>query len=308
MRTPSAAAGLPWTVVLPFKGGPQAKSRLGGPPGLALAIAADCLDAVTACPDVTRVIVVSSDRQVAELARSVDADLVPERRPGAGLAAALRDGIRAAADRPGPVALLLGDLPALRPSDLRSALRAVTVALDARLAASMAMVPDTEGSGTVMLAGRDAAHLDPAFGPGSAAEHVRRGAIRLDLALPRLRRDVDTPDDLATALALGCGRHTSRRAPGTPAATRHYPGAVQATVQTFDPNTLTGNVVTDSGLVLPFSSDAFATGGLRMLRPGQRVSLSVAGEPEPTEVTELWLEAVGYVPSRAGHSGSVPRS
>jgi 2-phospho-L-lactate guanylyltransferase len=38
---------------------------------------------------------------------------------------------------------------------------------------------------------------------------VRRGASRLDLALPRLRRDVDTPADLEAALALGVGPRTA---------------------------------------------------------------------------------------------------
>ena len=35
-------------MILPLKGGPTAKSRLGAPPLLATAIALDCLDAVLA--------------------------------------------------------------------------------------------------------------------------------------------------------------------------------------------------------------------------------------------------------------------
>ena len=73
----------------------------------------------------------------------------------------------------------------------------------------MVVVPDAEGSGTVLLAGRTPADLDPAFGPDSLTEHVRRGAVRLDLDLPRLRRDVDTPADLDQALALGVGPRTA---------------------------------------------------------------------------------------------------
>ena len=73
----------------------------------------------------------------------------------------------------------------------------------------MAAVPDTEGTGTVLLAARTPAGLDPAFGAGSFAEHVRRGALPLDLDLPRLRRDVDTPADLEAALALGLGHRTA---------------------------------------------------------------------------------------------------
>jgi 2-phospho-L-lactate guanylyltransferase len=205
---PSGPARTGWTLVLPVKGGPAAKSRLGGPPQLAAAIVRDCLDAVTACPDVVRVLVVTSERQAAALARRMRADVVPERRPGAGLVEAVRDGIRAAADRPGPVAVLLADVPAARPEDVGQALRATDAALAAHPAAAMAVVPDAEGTGTVLLAARSAEALDPAFGPGSAAEHARRGAVRLELELPRLRRDVDTAADLRAALELGCGRWT----------------------------------------------------------------------------------------------------
>lgn len=196
-------------MVLPVKGGPSAKSRLGGPPTLASAIVQDCLATVTACRDVARVIVVTSDPQAALLARGADADVVTERRPGTGLVDAVRDGIRAAAGRPGPVAVLLPDVPAARPDDLSLALRAALAALATHPEAPMAVVPDAEGTGTVLLAARSADGLDPAFGPGSAAEHTHRGAVRLELDLPRLRRDVDTTDDLLTALALGCGPRTA---------------------------------------------------------------------------------------------------
>jgi 2-phospho-L-lactate guanylyltransferase len=207
-----------WTVLLPVKGGPDAKSRLAGPPELAVAIVRDCLDTVVACPDVARVVVVTSDPAMARLARSVAADVVPEHRPGAGLIEAVRDGARAAGDRPGPVAVLLPDVPAARPEDLSQALRAAAAALAAHPAAPMAVVPDADRTGTVLLAARSADALDPAFGPGSAAEHLRRGAVRLDLDLPRLRRDVDTPDDLRAALDLGADRRTALAAGPHPTA------------------------------------------------------------------------------------------
>jgi len=73
----------------------------------------------------------------------------------------------------------------------------------------MAAVPDADGTGTVLLAARTPARLDPAFGPVSFAEHLRRGAVPLPLDLPRLRRDVDTPADLDAALALGVGARTA---------------------------------------------------------------------------------------------------
>lgn len=222
-----------WVLVLPIKGGVAAKSRLGGGPALARAIAMDCLDAVLACPDVRQVMVVTADRATADDAAEAGAVVLPESRPGSGLVAAVRDGLAAAAlpaqgapDGAGehPTAVLLGDLPALRPTDLSAGLRAASAALAADHQAPMAAVPDAQGSGTVLLAGRRASDLDPAFGPASLAEHRRRGAVVVDLDLhlgrleivsgaasgaARLRHDVDTPDDLRVALALGVGRRTA---------------------------------------------------------------------------------------------------
>jgi 2-phospho-L-lactate guanylyltransferase len=198
-----------WTLVLPVKGGARAKTRLGTRPEVAAAIALDCLDAVLACPAVDRVLVVTSDPPMRAAARALGAHVVPEARPGAGLVPAIAAGVRVAALAcAGPTAVLLADLPALRPSDLAAGLAAV----DARLRddpAPMVAVPDAERSGTVLLAARTPAGLDPAFGPDSLAEHVRRGAAALDLDLPGLRRDVDTPADLDAALALGVGPRTA---------------------------------------------------------------------------------------------------
>ncbi len=104
--------------------------------------------------------------------------------------------------------MLLADVPSARCEDL-------TVALDAAAGvlatgAQMAVVADAEARGTVLLAAARGADLDPAFGPHSLAEHRRRGAGVVEADLPRLRRDVDTPAELASALALGVGRYTRR--------------------------------------------------------------------------------------------------
>lgn len=42
---------------------------------------------------------------------------------------------------------------------------------------------------------------------------------------------------------------------------------------TFDPGTRAGTVLTDDGRRVGFDGEAFAAGGLRLLRPGQRVRL-----------------------------------
>ncbi|MFL6128774.1 MAG: hypothetical protein ACJ73E_06895 [Mycobacteriales bacterium] len=51
---------------------------------------------------------------------------------------------------------------------------------------------------------------------------------------------------------------------------------VQATVATFEPETGAGTVLLDDGRAEHFDGAAFAAGGLRRLRPGQRVRLEYA--------------------------------
>jgi cold shock CspA family protein len=48
---------------------------------------------------------------------------------------------------------------------------------------------------------------------------------------------------------------------------------MQGTVRHFDPRTGSGSVLLDDGRALDFDAEAFAAGGLRLLRPGQRVRL-----------------------------------
>jgi 2-phospho-L-lactate guanylyltransferase len=53
---------------------------------------------------------------------------------------------------------------------------------------------------------------------------------------------------------------------------------MQATVHAFDPISLTGSVVRDDGVLLPFDGPAFAASGLRLLRVGQRLTVEVADD------------------------------
>jgi 2-phospho-L-lactate/phosphoenolpyruvate guanylyltransferase len=202
-----------WQLVLPVKGGAGAKSRLRGAlerrtahERLAAALAMDCLAAVLACSQVGVASVVTADAGTAAQVRALGARTVPESRPGAGLLAAVDDGLRACAPS-APVAVLLADLPCLRPGDLAGALEAAEGALAG--GAACAVVPDAEGTGTVLLAGPDPRRLRPRFGPASAAAHAADGACAVGLDLPRLRRDVDTPGELALAVALGVGPRTA---------------------------------------------------------------------------------------------------
>lgn len=196
----------PWTVVLPVKGGPTAKTRLAGlgalRPALAAAVAADTLAAVAATSRVQRIVVVTGDRAAAGTAAAAGAIVVSD--PGHGLDGAVAAGL-AVAGAHRPTAVLQADLPALRPGDLAKALDACTSRLVS--GALRVVVADADDDGTVLMAAVHPAALHPAYGPGSARRHAS-GGLLLDLPVPRLRRDVDTPADLGSAVRLGVGPAT----------------------------------------------------------------------------------------------------
>jgi len=234
-----------WTVLLPVKVLARAKSRLAVLAGprrceLALALASDTVSAVVACPEVDRVIVITSDRVagqrlsalgavvVADIAAgSQDAGLDGPGGPGAlsgaelasqdSLNAALRHGAAIATRRwPGTgIAALTADLPALRPAELGVALRAVSAATtgtgaDGAGSARSAFVPDAAGVGTTLYAVAPGGDFRPDFGGASRMRHAAGGAIELALDdAPGIRQDVDTPADLRAALTLGTGHLTT---------------------------------------------------------------------------------------------------
>lgn len=197
-----------WSLVIPVKVLTRAKSRLTGLGGderaeLALAMAADTVTAALGAPAVAAVIVVTDDEAVrTELAR-LGAIVVTD-QPAAGLNAALTFGA-AYSDARWPDrgrAGLAGDLPALRPAELSTALTAAGTQPES-------FVPDAAGTGTTLYAAGPGVPFRPAFGPGSRDRHLACGAVELGLpGLAGLRRDVDTPADLKLAAGLGLGPRT----------------------------------------------------------------------------------------------------
>lgn len=261
-----------WTVVLPFKGGSAAKSRLGAPAGLALAMALDCVQACTAAELVARVVVVCPAPVPAGLA-ATPAQLVVENRPGIDVA--LR---RAVQPVTGRCAVLLADLAALTAADVDALLALVESGPGERAV----FVPDARGLGTVAVAATEAALLQLRFGPDSAAAHRAVGCVELTPALPRLRRDVDTAADLFSAHEMGLGPHA-----------RRIVRPVQATVHSFDPATGAGAVLTDDGVRLPMPAQALVGSGLRLLRPGQRVTCLLVGDPDSPDVQVAAVRITG---------------
>lgn len=198
-----------WSVVIPVKRLDEAKSRLQSAvtdaAELAFAFALDTVAAVIGCGEVRDVIVVTSDTRVSGAVLELGARVVED--PGGGLNTAVAAGI---ASTSGPVAVLTGDLPALRARDLGGALRLAH-------GVPLAMVADRDGTGTTLLTSSGGA-LHPQF--GMASRELHEGAGHVVLGVPEaapLRRDVDTAEDLGAAVLLGVGSATAavlaRRSP-----------------------------------------------------------------------------------------------
>jgi 2-phospho-L-lactate guanylyltransferase len=196
----AAQENVRWWVIVPMKDTRRAKSRLGGKPGerrqLAIVMARDTLCAVVNATAVAGVLVICD---TAEDIESFDLPGVRVRvadRPG--LNEAIRYGAEQlrSADSERDLAVLPGDLPYLRSSELDNALHRAS-------AIPLACVGDQLGTGTTLLTARAGHLLQPSYGVGSLQAHRAAGAVEIDLASwSGLRRDVDQPGDLRIDAAL----------------------------------------------------------------------------------------------------------
>ena len=67
---------------------------------------------------------------------------------------------------------------------------------------------------------------------------------------------------------------------------------MQATAYTYDPETRSGSVLLDDGTPVAFDGAAFDAGGLRLLRPGQRVRIETEGEGAAARITLVTLQTL----------------
>lgn len=207
-----------WNVVIPVKSLDSAKTRFvpasdGDRSQLALAFAQDVVAVALVTRIFENVIVVTDDSTATAVLTQQGAHCFAEPRlkfPGAAtsssnLNTAIRHGVslsrRLSPDL--PVAVITGDLPALRTQELTAVLRAALVH-------GRAFVPDRTGSGTSLLTVGVGIDPHPRFGIDSAAAHRASGASDLTrVAGPGVRCDVDVAADLIAALQLGVGEHTA---------------------------------------------------------------------------------------------------
>ena len=195
-----------WVVIVPVKSSDVGKSRLSDAApdraALARALALDTIAAAAAATAVERVIVVTEDSDIAAAVRRMRTVDVVREGDTRGLDAAIATGA-AAAGSDVPRAALLGDLPALRPFDLDTALEAAETV-------ERGVVADAEGEGSTLVTARAGATWLSAFGEDSFSRHKLLGCTPLDVPVDStLRRDVDTAEQLAAASALGLGKRTA---------------------------------------------------------------------------------------------------
>ncbi len=209
--------------IIPVRGLERAKTRLGEAldpeerHALVEGLLRRTIQAAVATPGIRAVAVVSPDPEA--LAVAADAGAVTLPQGGGGLNEGLADG-RAWARELGASALLVipADLPAIDPDELDRVLQTARDRLAGSRSAArragtavtslVALVADRAGEGTNLLLLAPPGAIPFQFGPGSRAAHAgaaaRAGAVYVELASP-LGLDLDTPDDLLAAEAVGLG-------------------------------------------------------------------------------------------------------
>lgn len=206
-RDGASAAPRRFGVVVPVKPPSVAKSRLSALGDdvrreLVTAFVADTVSAALDCSRVGAVLVVTDDVALARSLDDLGVPAIPDGHPGV-LNEALRQGAAELVRRHptlAPVALC-ADLPCLRTGDLDAVLGALPET-------GPAFVADAATVGTTLYAAPEWASFEPQFGPASRAAHLAGGATEI-AAAPSVRRDVDTPEDLAEAQRIGLGPRTS---------------------------------------------------------------------------------------------------
>lgn len=193
-----------WTALIPINLGRERKSRLAerlsAPERtrLADAMSEHVVTCLRETPEISKLVVLSPVQPAhagvewrGDLGRGLNAEL-----------AALREVL------PGPLLVVLGDLPLLNVEDVRALLAAA-------VRMGIALAPDRHGIGTNAVALMPDMELAFAFGEDSCARHWQAaGGEAAIVSRPGLAHDVDTLADLDAAVAAGWCCKTPRTVEG----------------------------------------------------------------------------------------------
>lgn len=205
-----------WMVIIPIKPPQIAKSRLESTKRrvtteeLARAFAKDVVAVATQVASVVGVVAVTSDSSLARELRSSGATVLAEPVRLTGDLNAVLEFAQAEVLVQHPncgIAIVTADLATIQPQSLANL-------LDSASRSKIGYVADHRGSGTSLLLNRSGHSVTPAFGLESASAHRARDFGDLtEFADDSLRLDIDTPDDLERAIAVGLGPAARRLVP-----------------------------------------------------------------------------------------------
>jgi 2-phospho-L-lactate guanylyltransferase len=190
--------------VVPVKDLDSAKGRLSGRlakdmrRALVLAMLDDVLGALSQVRELSGLMVVTREREIAAAAARFGAEWLEE-PTNEGYTAAIELAARELSRRREPAMLTVpGDVPSTRPEEITAMLRALGPA------PSVVLVPSRDGRGTNAALVCPPGALPLRFGEPSFADHVARardlGIHAEVLGLTGLALDLDTPEDLDTFL------------------------------------------------------------------------------------------------------------
>jgi 2-phospho-L-lactate guanylyltransferase len=189
--------------LLPAKALDRAKGRLAAlltedeRRQLALAMLEDVVKALQAVPEIDSVAVISPDAEVLDAARTLAAEAIEEPPSVRGLNQALAHGLSVMSSRPDALLVVLADVPAVKPADVKEVLDALPPDRGVVIAPSSA-------KGTSALALRPPDVIPFRFGEQSFQNHKREAAARkIQHTIVRneaLANDIDEPADLKRLL------------------------------------------------------------------------------------------------------------
>jgi 2-phospho-L-lactate/phosphoenolpyruvate guanylyltransferase len=187
--------------IVPVKALAEAKSRLApvlSPPArrrLVVQMLGDVLAALAVTPSLVRTLVVTSDADIAAIARAKGAEIILEDAP-ISLNGALRTALHASGCGPYTRCLILpADVPLVTPDEIAVLLGGEPASLH-----RVMIAPSHDGGGTNALVLTDHDIMGPSFGPDSFKRHLEMAqALHLNprvVCLPGLGFDIDMPEDL----------------------------------------------------------------------------------------------------------------
>jgi len=180
------------TAIVPVKDLSRAKSRLHDDRAvrrdLAQAFATDIINLLVTHPLIARTVVVTGDRDVAEIARRCGAEVVDESSEPSPdpLNRAIGQGLEFASSHwpADPAIVVFSDLVLLDTAGL-------TQVLDAAEPYEVAFVRDADGSGTTFVVAKRPGGITTRYGSESAERHRAAGFNELTGLPMNVRRDVD---------------------------------------------------------------------------------------------------------------------